>query len=653
MTGHISAATAFLMKQVMSRLHIRQDALSSTHRRKFSSMEGQEKKGLYLLCTFATSLRTTNSGMKFVCSVILPPLSLNEKRQVNRRLTNAASSPCHLKTDELPNSAGMDVRQRRTACLLSSLSFSEQGSSATGRTLEVTAAGTNEENRARFHKNTKTPDEPWHITVDFGNRTTWNNGDGFFRHRYHIYAKNNDLSQGYAGYSSPTKRRTIGRIDPMKHSEYLSPSARNGAQPGTSTSLDNTEATGWVPWGSRQYFRNPVLRGLLHKTTHRSLKPPTVLSEARAWGTPEEKRKKRHLIQDEFDDMISCIHDGASKPAIPAKTKFMVPGPSGNMVHVLEAVSDCKKAGKKIPVGWRVVLQSYYASRVILEETARAPGETRARSAFDKTRRTTRPTTRSREGALKSQRLDGTGKSFRPKFKMRALLDERLGAHQDRLGTERPQTNGSSTNMEDGGARLKSRHRVTAGPPKLKQPEATKPGSRPKLTILDPFDADAGVRQGVSASGELDPKASRQKRLAKSPDDGKFDTKGRSRGIMRRPKTTTKNFDLGHALLNAVPEPGVSTHHRQGPKANKPDWGEGSARPRTKRFQKSSLGKSMLDWDSPVSSGGGRSPLPPADADFVSERGKGSYKAQGPKQRRAQKTTPAWVQPRSAEEATF
>lgn len=454
----------------------------------------------------------------------------------------------------------------------------------------------------------------------------------------------------------------------MKHSEYLPRSARNSAEPGTSTSLDNTEATAWVPWGTREYYRNPNSRGYLHKTTHRSLKPPTVLSEDRARRTPEDKRKKRNPIQDELDDMVSCIRDGTSKPAIPSKGTFMIPGPSGNLVHVRQAVSDFRKAGEKIPVGWRVVLRNFYASERCLKKTARAPGETRARSAFDKTRRTTRTTTRSREGALKSKRLDGTGKSFRP-------------------GTERPQTNGSSTNNEDGGARLKGRSRVTAGPPKPKKSEAKKPESRPKLTIRDPFDTDAGVRQGVSASGELDSKDSRGERFAKSPDDGECESKGRSRRIMRRPKATTKNFDLGHALLNAAPELGVSTHHRQEPKANKPASGDGSARPHTKRFQKSSLGKLMLDWDSQVSSGGGRpprapgprggkpgasgrqesgsdtrkagkktgSPLPPADADLVSGSGKtiqGPYKAQRPRQTRALKTTPAWALPRSKEEAT-
>ncbi|KAK7708653.1 hypothetical protein SLS63_013459 [Diaporthe eres] len=49
------------------------------------------------------------------------------------------------------------------------------------------------------------------------------------------------------------------------------------------------------------------------------------------------------------------------------------------------------------------------------------------------------------------------------------------------------------------------------------------------------------------------------------------------------------------------------------------------------------------------------SPLPPAEADLVSESGKemkGPHKAQRSRQTRAPKTTPAWALPRSKAEAT-
>lgn len=364
--------------------------------------------------------------------------------------------------------------------------------------------------QARFHYNAARPDEPWHITVDFGNRFTWNNGDGFFRRGYHIYAKINDLSQGYAGYSSPVTRRKVGRIDPMNNSEYLPRSARNSAETGPSTSLDNTEATFWVPWGTREYYRNPKSRSFLHKTTHRSLIPPTVLSEARAQRTPEDGRKDKatgawiwNPIQAELDDMVSCIRNGTSKPAIPSKGTFMVPGPSGDLVHVRQAVADFRKAGKKIPLGWRVVLGGFYASRHISEKTAVGPRETRARSAFDKTRRTTRTTTRSREGALKSQRLDGTGKSFRPKSKMRDSLDESLGVRQDRPGTEPPHAPGP----QDG--KLRASGRPESG-------SDTRKAGKKTGSPLPPAEADLVSESGKEMKGPHKAQRSRQTRAPKT-----------------------------------------------------------------------------------------------------------------------------------------
>lgn len=501
----------------------------------------------------------------------------------------------------------------------------------------MTTAGPNVERRARFHYNASRPDEPWHIRVHFSNRSAWDNGNGFFRGAYHIYAKNDDLSQGYAGYSSPMTRSAIGMIDPPKHREYLPIPGRNDAEPGTSTSSANTEANAWIPWGKRVHFRNPIFRGFLHKTTHHCLEPPTALSESQARRTPwmssrypitgVSEGKPRPSLQDDFDDMISSIHDGTLKPASPAKGGFMIPDLSGNWVHLRQAVSEAKLAGKEIPLAWKVyIAEKLRASRRRLRENARPLSATRAQSAVRQSRRTTRPTTQSREGALKS--------------------------------------------------------------------EAAKPRSRTKLTIRDPFDTDAGISQGVSAPSQRSSGAIREKGPRRWPEDGKFEPKGRFRRILKRPRVGTKDADLGKALLNAVPEPEVSIDHRQGPKASRPPSGEVSTQPRPRRYQRSSLGKlflnlgnAVLNLGNPVSGESGRSPpaldsrnrkpkesraqkrgsdthkagkqtsspLPPADADFVSEGGektKGPYKGQRSKQRRALKTTPAWVLPRTAKEAT-
>lgn len=535
------------------------------------------------------------------------------------------------------------------------------------------------------------PDEPWHITVDFGNRTTWDNGNGFFRRSHHIYAKNNDLSQGYAGYSSPIKKRSLDIVEQVTHKGNLTLSGRNDAEPGTSTSPDNTEATASVPWGTREYYRHPRFRNFLHGTTHRSLKPPTALSGSRARKIPWEYRrdpntgvleqKTRPSLLDELDDMISRIREGTSKPAIPGKGSFMIRDFSGDWVHVRQAVLDARKARKEIPLSWKVVLREFHASRSRMKETARSLGETPARSAFGTTRRTTRPTTRSQGGAWRSDGLRSTQKGHRPVSKMRGPFKEALGVRQDRRGTEHPQSNGSSTDKDDGKARLEIGARVSARTPK---PRKSK--SRPELMICDLSDLDAVNRQSVSMSAELDPKTSREERTGTSPEDGKPERRDRSRRTMRRPRATTKGLDLGQALLNAEPqpEPEAPVYQKEGPKIRKIASGDVSARPRAERSQKSSTRQLLLNPGSPLSGGSGRSPqaptspsrrsgasgaqksgpdttkagkrtrspLPPADVLEQGKRMKGSYKEKRPKQARVSKATPAWVEPRIVKGAT-
>jgi len=297
--------------------------------------------------------------------------------------------------------------------------------------------------------------------------------------------------------------------------------------------------------------------------------------------------------------------------------------------------------------------------------------------ASDKTGRTTRPTARHQQRSSRSKGSYGSDVSSSKQSKIHGLLDEGLGIckHDPRAG--RPELRGHSRSKEDKKPSFK-RLRLTrgsAGPPRPEKPKATTLASRTKLTIRDPFDEDTGVRHGVSASPKPS-KAGHEKILVTSPDASKPETMVRSRKTMRRPRVTTKGFDLGTALLNPAPEPmGTISDHRGAPNASMPDSDQASARPRTKQSQKSSLGKSLLDIGSPASSGGrpspkgsglwntkagepgpktrgsdtrktGKnmsSPLPPSDADLGSGRAKmrDSYKAQGAKQAGDSKPPPA------------
>lgn len=149
--------------------------------------------------------------------------------------------------------------------------------------------------------------------------------------------------------------RRLFLANQQKTSWQSEPSAawRGSSSPGAEpTSVDGTETTTWVPWGSRDYYRQPKWRAVLHSTIQQSLDPPTALSESRARrarykyihdSTTGSREKKSWLsIQDELD--------GASKPASPGKGPDMVRDFSGRWVHVSQAVLDVEKEGKEIPV---------------------------------------------------------------------------------------------------------------------------------------------------------------------------------------------------------------------------------------------------------------------------------------------------------------
>lgn len=210
--------------------------------------------------------------------------------------------------------------------------------------------------------------------------------------------------------------------------------------------------------------------------------------------------------------------------------------------------------------------------------------------ASDKTRRTTRPAARHQQRSSRSKGSYGSDVSSSKQSRIHGLLDEDLGNLQTR-SEGRPQLRGDSRSKEDKKPSFKRLRlaRGSAGPPRPEKPKATTLASRTKLTIRDPFDEDTGVCQGVSAS-QKPSKASHEKILVTSPDASKPETMVRSRKTMRRPRVTTKSFDLGTALLNPAPETmGTISDHRGAPNASKPDSDQASARPRTKQSQKSSL----------------------------------------------------------------
>lgn len=461
----------------------------------------------------------------------------------------------------------------------------------------------------------------------------------------------------------------------------------------TSDPAHNTETSPFVRWGHREYYRNPPYRKALYKATQRSFEPPKALSQFRETrSTRATKRVAYPTIQDQLDELLNCIREGASKSGSPSREAWLVEDFSGNWVHIREAVLRARSEAKDIPWGWKVILRGFHAARMghklkKLEGASQFPVHSRGtRSTSDKTGRTTKPKTRVQQRYPRTKGSDRSVKSSPQQSKVHSPLDAGLDIRQDDPGAGRPKLSGVFRSKEVKEASLKGRSRGSVGSQKPQKSGETTRASRTKLTIRDPFDGDAGAPEGASAPRKLASKASHKKTLVASPDESQPQSLHRSRKTMRRPRTTTKIPQLWDALLNGLPEPEISNSQREGSNARTPASGETSARPRTKQSQKLSLGKTLSDIVSPVSSGSGRSstgsgpwkgkagtpgaqtrgssnrkygknmssPLPPSDAELSSENSKNmkkSHEARRAKQARAVKPPPAWVSPRGAKEA--
>lgn len=524
--------------------------------------------------------------------------------------------------------------------------------------MDLQRASPNKEHRGRFHYNSDEPDEPWHITVDFGNRQTWGHGEGFFRRGYHIYAKGDNLANGYAGYCSPVNR--TGNLMNIAASPSL---GQSGVMRGAPSSLNEKESVLGVPRGVRGYFRNSAFRRTLYETTLREFKPPKALFELGDMN--------------ELNDMINCICEGASKSARPSKGKNMVIDFSGNWVKAHQAISDARKAGKEVPLGWKKIAQHELLRSC---DKGRAAG-----SAYEKTMRTRRAerrTTRPWQGSPKSRTSEATKEASRPLFKTRDSWDEGLlDFPKEHSECKRSELNVSNRSEEVQRARMKGRSRRTAGPSQSKKSEAAKRAPSLKLTIRDPPNIGTSASQNGSASGTLDSKDSCEQLLTNFPEGKRPESKGRPRKATR----SRKEFDLGRALLDVTHEPTGFVDYKKAAGNRKLASDDRATGPRLDRLSGSSVGALLLDYTGPAS--GGRSPrasssrkgkarpcglvesasdtrgfgkpmsrpLPPSDTDAITKNGKkvrNPSKLQGVEKRRALKMTPKWVLPRSTKGGT-
>lgn len=135
--------------------------------------------------------------------------------------------------------------------------------------------------------------------------------------------------------------------------------------------------------GSRQYYRHPFHRENLYKTTLRELKPPKTPFEPgeKLWKydrnptTGDRQKVMLPTFQDQFEELLSCICEGASKAEGPGKGgNYMIHEFSGNWVNVRQAIFDARKADGGGPQLWKASLRSCYRD---LKKTSRPPSPAR------------------------------------------------------------------------------------------------------------------------------------------------------------------------------------------------------------------------------------------------------------------------------------
>lgn len=291
-----------------------------------------------------------------------------------------------------------------------------------------------------------------------------------------------------------------------------------------------SDAATFVPWGNREWFRNPYSRNLLFEATQRSLEPPasSQLREEKSWKfrpnstTGALEKVEFTSIPDQLDDLLSSIREGASKPAILPKTaKFHVIDHSGNLVHINEAIKSAIEQGEYVPLPWKAMIKNLFVILTSeLRATSRLPvprGATRSTpNKAARAPRFTRPPSRLQKRSLRQKEPDGSDISSAQQLESQNRSNGSPGIRQEQLGASEPGSRGDIKSQSSKEPSPKSHPKGSTVPQRSGKSKTTTRTHRTKLSIRDPFgkvDKDAGIGQGASASQEVASKASHESRF--------------------------------------------------------------------------------------------------------------------------------------------
>lgn len=167
----------------------------------------------------------------------------------------------------------------------------------------------------------------------------WKNGEGYFRERFHVYANNNNLAQGYQGYS----RFNMAYQWDGYNERHSLPTTHF---PKYAVQVSHIQ-------GSRSFIRGVTFRRRIHKSALHELElPPEPLFDSirpERWkkdcGTHDMALLRRRLAKEPtFTKMLDAIREGALRPPKPSLGPT-VPDADGNPMPLEQAIADAERAG--------------------------------------------------------------------------------------------------------------------------------------------------------------------------------------------------------------------------------------------------------------------------------------------------------------------
>lgn len=202
-----------------------------------------------------------------------------------------------------------------------------------------------------------------------GSRKTWHsNGEGYLRGVYHLYAKDDNLSNGYGGYC-------LSALRPGANSLFHIP--------GTLLPHVRPNSQGNIV-GHRHWVKHPETRSRLSEAMNNEIIMPDgqLWDGRRPWSMPSSpwsmpssplrsKSLKSQAVDPEaFVQIIDALRSGLSKPARASRELYSLKDEQGNDLPLQEAVSKAVESGDATVINWALQISQRHDKKPTVGDTS-------------------------------------------------------------------------------------------------------------------------------------------------------------------------------------------------------------------------------------------------------------------------------------------